>query len=383
MKHHHLFAVYVRLIASASIGVLTLALLSGAVGEVSVTAAASRAPHGASGPSIQIVNFTGTVPLYDPQPEEHLSKTLFLSNAVTGEITLTLGISDTPPFTLYLPVLLKNYPLVPKVAINNDAPYTYRREVTLALTATLDGDTIDQVRLKSDGETWGPWQRFATPLPFTLTTGNGRKAVYAQFKSAAGSISEEGSSSILLFENGDFEQSLAIGWRDEGGGLPVVRVTTTADGTPVAGNTALLGKTDYACNNVPLGYAGLAQTVTVPSGGAKLKFQYFMRTQDGAPPNSDTYDDFEVYVSTGTTPTRIYSDANRVTTGLLCSLWWRVPGPNNPRPDPGGQTSGWYEKTIDLSRYHDQVIEIAFRNYSRYDYWLNTYTYLDEVRLEP
>ncbi len=665
MKHHHLFAVYARLIATASIGVLTLAVLSGAVGEAPVKAAASHTLHSASGLSIQIVNLTGTVPLYDPQPQENMSKTLFFNNAVTGEITLTLEISGTPPFTftsgaafqqaervftataaptmqwvtysvglaagdyanvfytvadasdvqntfaisylqdvtapvvsnvvitavganlaavgttlyftdtssgdfwlnghavdegagyartsfaaanlgcggtitpdpstqsswvgryhlcqlasdrtltatshdhlgnvastvftltadnvsptsvvttsveqvvgwtpftltwtaedtgsgltsitlfyqsdnspwlsyttmaasdhqatgsfvftppdgdllarrvitysfatvaydrtgnpeglldvpdarvlvksadLYLPVLLKNYPLVPKVMINNDAPYTYRREVTLVLTATLDGDAIDQVRLRNEGEPWGDWRGFATPLPFVLTPDNGSKQVYAQIKSVSGSTSAEGSGSILLFENGDFEQDIAIGWRAENGGLPTRRITTTADGTLVAGSAALLGKTDYACDNVPLGHAGLVQTVTVPPDGAKLKFKYFMRTQDGAPLDSTAYDDFEVYVSSGATSTRIYNDANRVTTGLLCSLWWRVPGPSNPRPNPGGQIGDWYETTLDLTSYANQTVEIAFRNYSRYDHLLNTYTYLDEVRLEP
>ena len=662
MKYPHLFAVYVRLIATASIGVLMLALLFGAVGEASVKAAAGHTLRNDSGPSIQIVSITGTVPLYDPKPQDNMSKTLFFSNVVTGEITLTLEISGTPPFTLtsgatfqqegrvftatdapatqwvtysvglaagdyanvfytvtdaselqntfaisylqdvtapvvstavitavganlaavdttlyitdtsngdfwisghsvdagagytltsfspaalgcgliiqepslqadwsaqyhlchlssgqtltatsqdqlgnaaaavfsvtpdnlppsstvttsveqviglttfpltwtardadsglasitlyyqsdsslwisyttaaadhrqdsgsfvftppasdllarkvitysfatvahdkvgnpealpvvpdaqvlvksanvYLPLILQNYPLVPQgsVAINSDQSYTYRREVTLNLTATVEGVPVDQMRLRNEGEAWGDLQAFATTWPFTLTPGSGGKTVYAQFKSAASGISAEASDAILLFENGDFEQDLAIGWRTESDGLPTARVTATADGTSMAGSAALLGKTDYACNNVPLGYAGLVQTVTIPAGGAKLTFKYFMLTWDGAPLGSTTYDDFEVRLGTAT----VYSDANRVTTGLSCDPWWRVPGTSNPRPNPNGQTGGWYEKTIDLSGYANQTIELAFRNYSRYDHWFNTYTYLDEVRLEP
>jgi hypothetical protein len=280
---------------------------------------------------------------------------------------------------LYLPVLFKNFPLAPQVTINNGAASTYRRAVTLVLTAALDGDTVDQVRFRNEGENWGSWQNFTTPMPFVLASGNGRKIVYAQFKSASGTVSAEGSGSILLFENGDFEQDLAIGWNVENGGLSAARVSATSDGTSVAGRAALLGNTGYPCNAVPTGYAGVAQTLRVPSDGGKLKFKYFMLTQDGAPLGSTAYDDFEVWIGAA----RIYSDANRVTTGLLCSLWWRIPGASNPRPDPAGQTSGWYEKTIDLGSYTSQSIVIAFRNYSRYDNLLNTYTYLDEVRLEP
>ncbi len=321
-------------------------------------------------------------------PDTDLSASRIITYSfVTAARDLAGNIEALPPgpdtrvvvkaVNVYLPVLLRNYPLVPQVAINNGATYTYRRTITLNLTATLDGGIIDQVCLWNEGETCGNhWQNFAPALPFTLTSGNGLKTIYAQVKTTSGNMSAAGSNSILLFENGDFEQDLSVGWTNENGGWLVSRVSATADGTIVSGQAALLGKTDYNCNAVPLGYAGLSQTVLVPSNGGKLKFKYFIRSQDGAPLDSLAYDDFEVYIG----PNRIYNDANRVTTGLLCSLWWRVPGPNNPR---GGQTAGWYENTIDLSGYAGQLVTIAFRNYSRYDHLLNTYTYLDEVRLEP
>jgi hypothetical protein len=101
-----------------------------------------------------------------------------------------------------------------------------------------------------------------------------------------------------------------------------------------------------------------------------------MRTQDAAPVGSHAYDAFEVYLQGALT----YDDANRSNSGLFCSKWWRIPGLENPRD---GQTAGWYEKSIPLTAYAGQTIVISFRDYNRHDGYYATYTYLDDVRLEP
>jgi hypothetical protein len=55
-----------------------------------------------------------------------------------------------------------------------------------------------------------------------------------------------------------------------------------------------------------------------------------------------------------------------------------VPSAENTRPE---DPAGWATGSIDLSAYAGQAVTIAFRSYSRYDGWFNTYVYLDDVRI--
>jgi uncharacterized repeat protein (TIGR01451 family) len=180
------------------------------------------------------------------------------------------------------------------------------------------------------------------------------------------------------FTNGSFEYGLS-GWRVVENPLPV-RVADGVDERP-SGSTSpadgakviLLGRTDLKCDEIPVGYAAVEQTFSVPASATELAFEYIMWTQDASP--SDKYDRFEVYINDELE----FADGNQVSTGLSCSKWRRVPGPDNPR---GGQTGGWATKKIDISAYASQIITVSFRNYSRFDNWYNTYTYIDNVRIE-
>ena len=279
---------------------------------------------------------------------------------------------------LYLPVVLKNYPPAPtaQLSINQDAVSTYRLGVTLYLTDTTEGDVITRTRWKNEGDDWGAWQDFAAELPVDLSNGNGLKTVVVELAGEKGGVAEV-KVSIRLFENGDFSQGLTA-WQVDNSGLPAPStVDSTTDGTAVDGLAALLGtaSTSYGCSNVPLGRSGVSQVLQVPPTGGQLKFRYFMITWDGASSGSHAYDAFEVYIDA----VREYDDANRHPTLTNCNTRWRVPGPQNPRPE----TTGWHEATLDLSAYSGQSITVAFRNYSRFDHYYNTYTYLDNVRLEP
>jgi hypothetical protein len=166
--------------------------------------------------------------------------------------------------------------------------------------------------------------------------------------------------------NGDFEAGFAY-WQIEKVPLPVGIISFDGD------NTLLLGKTDYPCGNVPLGHAAAEQFFRVPQDATDMTFKYIIWTQDASP--SSTYDRFEVYIN----GTLAFSDGNQVQTGLACDKWRRVPGPENPR---NGATSGWATATIDLSSYRGQSITLSFRNYSRFDNWYNTYTYIDDITVE-
>lgn len=186
---------------------------------------------------------------------------------------------------------------------------------------------------------------------------------------------------LPVLSNGDFERQ-AQGWRLINQGLPSSVIGQSTDlAVPLGRYSALLGRPDYPCNasGVPLGYAAVEQTYSVPrvSRSVVLRFKYIVWSQDAS--TLDAYDRFEVYVTPQDgAATQVFADGNMVSQGLGCNVWRRVPGPENPR---NGQTAGWAEATVDLSPYKGQTVTFSFRNYSRYDGWYNTYTYLDDVRV--
>jgi hypothetical protein len=181
------------------------------------------------------------------------------------------------------------------------------------------------------------------------------------------------------FVNGSFEQGFT-GWERVSNPLPVSAVSAVQERpsgstAPSDGERAvLLGNQSYPCSStgVPMGHAAVEQTFVVPEDATDLTFDYIIWTQDAS--LSGDFDRFEVYINGD----RVFEDGNQVNE-LGCSIWRRVPGPDNPRN--GGNTSGWASKTISLIPYRGQSITLSFRNYSRYDHWYNTYTYVDNVRV--
>lgn len=187
----------------------------------------------------------------------------------------------------------------------------------------------------------------------------------------------------MPFVNGSFEAGWS-GWEVAQAGLPVSLAQTIQeqDGrtpAPIADGAyaVLLGDPSYTCREVPQGYAAVEQTFSVPQN-ATLTFKYIIWTQDASP--SEKYDRFEVYIDgMYIDGTLVYFDGNQVNQGLGCDKWWRVPGAENPR---GGATTGWATGQVNLSSYTGNIT-VSFRNYSRYDSYYNTYTYIDDVRIEP
>jgi len=180
------------------------------------------------------------------------------------------------------------------------------------------------------------------------------------------------------FNNGSFEAGLA-GWQEAESPLTVSVVSSiqerpSGSTSPADGDKALLlGNTSYQCTSVPIGHAAVEQTFSVPQDASNLTFKYIIWSQDAS--TSEIYDRFEVYINNSL----VFSDGNQVNTGLACDKWQRVPGPENLRD---GAASGWATATIDLGPYRGQSITLSFRNYSRYDNYYNTYTYVDDVRVE-
>ena len=187
--------------------------------------------------------------------------------------------------------------------------------------------------------------------------------------------------------NGDFENNQS-GWQFVNNGLPssIVSTTPTDPSTgapdtyiPAGAHSAILGDPNYPCTSMPLGYAEIRQTFTVPNTANAqvwLDFDYIIYSQD-ASTRSDL-DRFEVYLQDGGNPVLRFSDGNMINDPVGCSEWRRVPGSENLRD---GKANGWATASIDISASKGHTITIYFQNYSRYDNYYNTYTYLDNVRM--
>ncbi len=83
------------------------------------------------------------------------------------------------------------------ILINNNANYTNNTVVTLNLTAS-DNVGVTQMRFSVDGTTWGSWEAYATTRAWTLTSVNGIKTVYVQYRDAAGNSSNAYADTIIL-----------------------------------------------------------------------------------------------------------------------------------------------------------------------------------------
>ena len=85
------------------------------------------------------------------------------------------------------------------ILINNGDAYTSSMSVTLSLTYSDTGSGVDEVRYTNDGvwDTEG-WEAPSTTKSWTLTSGDGEKAVYYQVKDNAGLLSSTYSGTITL-----------------------------------------------------------------------------------------------------------------------------------------------------------------------------------------
>jgi hypothetical protein len=108
------------------------------------------------------------------------------------------------------------YTLVDTVAptgsltINAGAHATTARQVTLYLPASDAHNSVNQMRLSTDGTSWGEWQGRATPFNYTLPQGDGPQTVYAQYRDAAGNSSAAVSDTIRLDEAAGSDELVTI-----------------------------------------------------------------------------------------------------------------------------------------------------------------------------
>jgi len=84
------------------------------------------------------------------------------------------------------------------ITINAGAAYTNSTSVILFLSASDNSGTVSSMQLSNDGSTWSGWEAYATTKPWMLSSGDGEKTVYVQFKDAAENVSSTYSDTIIL-----------------------------------------------------------------------------------------------------------------------------------------------------------------------------------------
>ena len=84
------------------------------------------------------------------------------------------------------------------VIINDGQEWTASLSVTLTLSATDTCSGVAEMRFSNDGSTWSDWQSYSTSADWTLTSGDGLKTVYAQFRDALDNESDVYSDTITV-----------------------------------------------------------------------------------------------------------------------------------------------------------------------------------------
>ncbi|MFA5101485.1 MAG: hypothetical protein WC547_11425, partial [Candidatus Omnitrophota bacterium] len=105
----------------------------------------------------------------------------------------TLQCSDT--------IILDTQNPTGSILINGDTVYTSSAVVTLTLSAADGGSGMGDMRFSNDGSTWSAWEPYATSKSWTVSSGDGAKTVYAQFRDRAGA-SAQFNDGILLDSQG-------------------------------------------------------------------------------------------------------------------------------------------------------------------------------------
>ncbi len=190
-------------------------------------------------------------------------------------------------------------------------------------------------------------------------------------------------------QNGDFESGAdaggqPLGWVAYSGGQRGLSYSLVSsnptfpevDATIPSGNySMLLGDPSYPCSSagVPFGFAAVEQTIHIPAVPdgitLSLEFSYVIYTQDGS--SSAIYDRFEVYLDGDGEPILVFADG-RPDPNISCNFWYRLP------------ESGWNEASVDLTQpvdFRGKTVTLSFQNWNRYDNFMNTFTYLDDVKL--
>ncbi len=88
---------------------------------------------------------------------------------------------------------------VGSVRVNDGATYTRTAGVNLVLSASdpMPRTGLASMRFSNDASSWSAWQSYSTTKAWTLSSTNGSKKVYAQYRDASGNVAATGDSITL------------------------------------------------------------------------------------------------------------------------------------------------------------------------------------------
>jgi hypothetical protein len=168
--------------------------------------------------------------------------------------------------------------------------------------------------------------------------------------------------------NGDFERNSLTGWEGSGPCPPTVVITQSYSGGST--HVAVLGCPDR--NQAPFGESMICQTVDVPRAqdmpAPTLRFRYHILSYDvlWGPNTKKFWDSFNVGLCPpgSIAPTWVFTDGNS-TDFDLSKL----------------KDLGWREGSIDLTPWAGRRMKICLANVTRWDDSLNTWTFVDDIRI--
>lgn len=111
-----------------------------------------------------------------------------------GLVVWNNGATSSTNFYLYADTSAPNG----SIAINAGAIYANSTSVALNLSAGDTDTGVTEMRFSNDGSSWSGWEVYAVSKSWTLTSGDGSKTVYVQYKNNTGMISSSFSDSIIL-----------------------------------------------------------------------------------------------------------------------------------------------------------------------------------------
>jgi hypothetical protein len=177
------------------------------------------------------------------------------------------------------------------VAINGNATTTNSASVVLTISATDPESSVTQMRFSNDGSSWTNWEAYATSKSWTLTSSDGAKTVYVQFKNGAGLTSTSYQDSITL-QSSSSDTTPPTGSITINGGAATtnsVSVTLTLSATDNSGTVAQMRFANMGESWTTWELYATSKIWTLPSGtGEKTVLAQF---KDGSGIESAPYGD--------------------------------------------------------------------------------------------
>ncbi len=320
-------------------------------------------------------------------------------NKIQFRITDTAGVSNTSAaYNILVDTLAPSTTLNALPARVGQITFT----VSWAGSDNADGSGIASFDIQAKDGAAGAWQDWLNGVTSTSAAFSGLRGHVYYFRSRGIDVAGNqepypsgnlyASTFVQSFANGDFELGSLAGWQQggdlslgliQGGVHPLLAATTWM---------AQLGDPSYGSGSQgdvpPNSSASISQEIHIPSltdiPVPILSFWYRIFTYDvvyGCPPgetdpNEPTgckvtpnylYDSFDVTIeSDSQSARRVLRDGNfdRSRVGTLVD-------------------TGWKKAFVDLRPYAGQAIHVRFANWNRSDPFYNTWTYLDDVRIEP